>query len=38
MKRDEKDGEGGKRLKGKNRIIVFSEDSCQIRKEHMERL
>ena len=39
MKRDEKDVEGGKWIKGRNRRIGFSqEDRCKIWKEHMERI
>ena len=35
----EKDVEGGKSIKGRDRRIDFSqEDRCEIWKEHMERL
>ena len=39
MKREEKDVEGGKWIKGRDGRIGFSqEDRCKIRKEHMERI
>ena len=39
MKRDGKDVEGGKWIKGRDGKIGFSqEDQCKIQKEHMERI
>ena len=39
MKRDRKDVEGGKRIKGRDGRIGFrQEDGCKIWKEHVERI